>query len=242
MEKVEKTDKRRRKKGYNLTMRLSGVEVRYLQTLGLLSAFCLSLFGFRLLETGVSRYWFVPENLLLAWLALLFGWLLVKQLEHKKWSNWRSVILTLLWLIVLPNAWYVMTDFVHVFDTGEISYLYDIAMINTLTIIGFLLGFASLFMVHRQILKRLGILSSVIVIEVIILLVSFAIYLGRDLRWNTWDILTNPSGLILSITDRFINPFGFPRTFNITAIFFVMISVVYFTFWLFLRPVATRKS
>lgn len=222
-------------------MGLSGVEKRYLQTLGLLSSLCLGLFVFRLLVTGVSRYWFVPENLLLAWLALIFGWILVKQIERRGWHNWKTLVLTGLWLLVLPNAWYVMTDFVHVFDSGEISYLYDIAMITVLTLTGFLLGFTSLFMVHRRLLKRLDIFSSTVIIETVILLVSFAIYLGRDLRWNTWDILTNPGGLILNISDRLINPFGYPRALNVTAIFFVMISVIYFSVWLFLKPVATRK-
>ena len=228
--------------GYNAGMVLSGVEKRFLQTLGILSALCLGLFVFRLLATGVSRYWFVPENLLLAWLALFFGWVLVQQLQSRGWRNWRSLVLTGLWLLFLPNAWYIMTDFIHVFDSGEISYLYDIAMITALTLTGFLLGFASLFMVHRQLLKRLDIFSSALLIGAVILLISFAIYLGRDLRWNTWDILTNPSGLILNITDRLINPFGYPRALNVTAILFVLISTVYFALWLFLKPVATREK
>ena len=134
-----------------------------------------------------------------------------------------------------------MTDFIHVFDSGEISYLYDIAMITALTLTGFLLGFTSLFMVHRQLLKRLDIFSSALLIGAVILLTSFAIYLGRDLRWNTWDIFTNPSGLMLNITDRLINPFGYPRALNVTAILFVLISTIYFAIWLFLKPVATRE-
>ena len=134
-----------------------------------------------------------------------------------------------------------MTDFIHVFDSGEISYLYDIAMITVLTLTGFLLGFSSLFMVHRQLLKRLDIFSSALLIGAVILLASFAVYLGRDLRWNTWDIFTNPSGLMLNITDRLINPFGYPRALNVTAILFVLISTIYFAIWLFLKPVATRE-
>ncbi len=227
--------------GYNAGMALSGVEKRFLQTLGILSALCLGLFVFRLLVTSVSRYWFVPENLLLAWLALLVGWILVQQLQRRGWRNWRSLVLTGLWLLFLPNAWYVMTDFIHVFDSGEISYLYDIAMITALTLTGFILGFTSLFMVHRQLLKRLDIFSSAFLIGAVILLASFAIYLGRDLRWNTWDILTNPSGLILNITDRLINPFGYPRALNVTGVLFVLISTIYFALWLFLKPVATRE-
>lgn len=223
-------------------MQFSVVEKRFLQALGTLSILCLGLFGLRLAVTGVSRYWFVPENLLLAWLALFFGWLLIKQLGRRPWGNWRPVLFTFLWVFFLPNAWYVMTDFIHVFDTGEISYLYDIAMISTLSLCGFLLGFASLFSVHRQMVKRMDFISAGLLIEAVILVASFAIYLGRDLRWNTWDILTNPSGLILNITDRLINPFGYPRALNVTALFFVVISVMYGALWLFLRPVASKPK
>lgn len=222
-------------------MQLNAVEKRYLQSLGTLSALCIGLFFLRLAVTGVSRYWFVPENLLLAWLALFSGWLLVKQLDQRLWSNWRSILFTFFWVFFLPNSWYVMTDFIHVFDTGEISYLFDIAMISTLSLSGFLLGCSSLFIVHRQMLKRLGRINAGLLIEAVILLASFAIYLGRDLRWNTWDVLTNPSGLILNITDRLINPFGYPRALNVTALFFVVISVSYGALWLFLRPIAAKE-
>lgn len=222
-------------------MTLSDLEKRYVQALGILSLVCLGFFGFRLLSTGVARYWFIPENLLLAWLSLAFSWLLVKQLNHSGWLSPLSVLLTLLWLLFLPNAWYVMTDFIHVFDSGEISYLYDIAMVTTLTLCGFLLGFASLFIIHRQLLKRLDPLAGIFTIEAVILLASFAIYLGRDLRWSSWDIITDPSGLILSITDRLINPFGHPRALNVTGIFFVLISAMYLAGWLILKPI-TPKS
>lgn len=222
-------------------LRLGAAEVRFLQALGLLSGLCLGLFGFRLLSTGVSRYWFIPENLMLAWAALITGWALVRLLRNHLWSNWQCLLLSGLWILFLPNAWYVMSDFIHLSDTGEISFLFDIALLLTLTITGFLLGLTSLRLVHKEIRGRLDKWPAWLLIELVILASSFAVYLGRDLRWNTWDLVTDPGGLVLSVTDRLINPFGYPRALNVTVIFFVTISISYIAYMLLARPVVTKE-
>ncbi|HCM52216.1 TPA: hypothetical protein DIS56_03770, partial [Candidatus Saccharibacteria bacterium] len=173
---------------------------------------------------------------LLAWLALSLAWLLVRYLKDHRWLSWPALGLTLLWLALLPNTWYVMTDFIHIEDTGEISQLYDIALINTLLASGFLAGFTSLFLVHRQLLKRLSHWRAALIIGLVILAASFAIYLGRDLRWNSWDVLTNPGGLLLNTADRLTDPFGHPRMLNVTGLLFVVIGSLYLTIWQLVKP------
>jgi uncharacterized membrane protein len=75
-----------------------------------------------------------------------------------------------------------------------------------------------------------------------ILLSSFAMYLGRNLRWNSWDVLANPSGVILSVSDRIVDPLGHPRALNVTGLFFVFLSSIYFSIWMFFHPPkASRK-
>lgn len=216
------------------------VERRFIQSVGLISALCLSLLVGRLIISGTSRYIFIPGNLALAWLALLFAWLLVKELKTQKWLRWQNIALTVLWLIFLPNTWYVLTDFLHVYATGEISELYDIVMMSTLVMSGFILGFTSLYLVHQELRKRLSEQKSAVLVGLVILLASFGIYLGRVLRWNTWDVITNPSGIILNVSDRIIDPFGHPRAFNVTALLFVLICSVYFAIWNFVRPHSKR--
>ena len=210
-------------------MTLSGAEKRFIGAAVVINTLCLGLFLLRYLITGTPRYWFIPENILLAWLALLSAWLLTRYLKEHKWLSWQGLGLLLLWLAFLPNAWYVMTDFIHIEDTGEISQLYDIALIKILVASGFLAGFTSLYLIHKQLLKRLSHWRSAVIIGLVILAAGFAIYLGRDLRWNSWDVLANPGGLILNTYDRLIDPFGHPRMINVTSLLFVAI-------WQFLKP------
>lgn len=218
------------------------IERRYLQAAGLLSSFCLALFFFRGLLTGHLEFIFIPGNLFLAWMALLFAWLLSRQLGLQPWSSWQNLSLTFIWLVFLPNTWYVLTDFIHLYPTGEVSQLFDVVLISSLVFPGFILGFTSLYLVHKELLKRVGDLASNITVTLIILLASFAIYLGRDLRWNTWDIITNPTGLIINVSDRFLDPFSHPRALNVTVLFFILLSTLYFSFWLFARPLQKVKK
>jgi uncharacterized membrane protein len=223
-------------------IRLSRQEIRFVQGLALLNGVCILLFIVRVLATGTFRYFFVPGNLALAWLSLAFAWLLVNQLKVRRWLSWQNLSLSILWLIFLPNSWYVLTDFIHVKPTGEVSQLYDIVLISNLVICGFIAGFASLYLVHLQLRKRLGERVSAELVAAIILVSSFAIYLGRALRWSSWDVVTDPGGIILNVSDRILDPFGYPRALNITGLFFVTLGSIYLAIWLFLPPDRLTKS
>lgn len=215
---------------------------RYCESLGALSLLCLAFLGFRAQATGTTRYWFILENLLLAWAGLAFGWLLVNQLKIRHWLSWQNLALSVAWLFFLPNTWYVITDFIHVYPTGEISELYDIVMVGTLALVGCVLGFTSLYLVHQEIKKRLTFEYSWLAIEVIILLSSFAIYMGRVLRWSSWDLVSNTSGLIINVSDRVTDPLGNPHAVNMTGLFFVFLSVGYWAFWRGLGVFKTGRS
>jgi uncharacterized membrane protein len=221
---------------------LSLIEKRYLQALGLLSGLVVGLTGLRIILTGTFHLWYVVWNLALAWVSLVVIWVLSKRLEESRWLSWQNVSLSAVWLIFLPNTWYVLTDFVHVSTNGEINQLFDIVLMGVLTTCGFILGFTSLFLMHKQFLKRFSERTSGVIIGLIIFISSFAIYIGRDLRWNSWDVVTNPSGIIISVSDRVIDPFGHPRAINMTGLFFVLISVMYLAIWIFFRPQQSRSK
>lgn len=221
-------------------MSFSIFERRYFQFAGILSSLCIGLVIGRWAITGSNRYFFLIENLVLAGLALLFGWLLIRRLKKNIPTDLKTVLLGMAWLAFLPNTWYVVTDFIHLENSAAISQLYDILMFSSLVICGFLFGFTSLYLMHRQLIKITSRFWAMTIILSIILISSFAIYLGRDLRWNSWDVLTDPGGLILSVTDRLLDPFGNPRLFNVTSIFFVFIGTVHIAIWRFLRPSSTR--
>ena len=113
-------------------------------------------------------------------------------------------------------------------------------MMSLLVFTGFILGFASLFLVHRELLSRFKAAKSYAIVEAVILVCSFAIYLGRDLRWNSWDVISNP-GVIVNVSDSIADPLGNPRPVNVTLLFFILISVLYAAFWIITYPTKPKR-
>ncbi len=180
---------------------------------------------------GASFFWFLNWNLVLAWLPLLFALLLVKHLKTGRWLSWQSIVLTILWLAFLPNSFYIISDLMHLNTILVSNPLFYAVMIFSFSISGLLLGFISLYIMHREFLKRLKPNTAHTLIAIVLLLCSFAIYLGRYLRWSTWDVILNPAGVIFDVSDRIINPIAYGQTFQVTALFFVLLGSLYFTFW-----------
>jgi len=210
--------------------------------MGLLSLMCLGLFGLRVLVTGSTRYVFIPGNLVLAWVGLFMMVILVRRLKASRWQSWQNIFFALAWLVFLPNAWYVLTDFIHVYPNGEISQLYDIVLMSSLVFCGFSLGLASLYLFHRELVKRVSRLKGAMMVELVVLLSSFAVYLGRDLRWNTWDVITDPGSLILNVSGRIVDPLGSPRALDVTLLFFILVSCLYWAVWTMFRPNQSHSS
>jgi uncharacterized membrane protein len=216
------------------------LQKRFSLAVGILTVADITLLIFRVLLTDSHRFSFIPWNLFLAWASFALTCILAQRVHNASWRSWQNIGLSILWLAFLPNTWYVLTDFIHVTATAEISQLYDVVMISLLVFIGFILGIAGLFMIHRELLKRLSLPASYAVIETVILISSFAIYIGRDLRWNTWDVIANPGGVLVNVSDS-IDPFGAPRAFNVTFLFFILISLIYLAFWIFTYPASHRR-
>lgn len=189
-------------------------------------------------------YWFLNWNLFLAWIPLLIAWKLVKWLDNNLWVSWQGMGLSLLWLLFLPNSFYISSDIIHLLIPKSGNALYDTVMLLSFSINGFILGFLSLVLIHRQLVKRIKRVNAHILISAILLLCSFAIYLGRYLRWNTWDVLINPAGLLFDVSDRIINPISHPQTFVTTLSFFVLLGSIYTVLWqmsLLSGPPASKK-
>ncbi len=179
-------------------------------------------------------YDYMIWNLFLAWLPLLLVFWLLRVLRTKRWSSWQGIALSILWLGFLPNSFYMVTDYIHLADTVRVDVLYDALMLTSFVLTGLALGYTSLFLFHLELRKRLPARSANHLVSFILLLCSGAIYLGRDLRWNTWDLFVNPAGILFDVSDRFINPRAHPQMF----ITIITVFVVLVTFYYLLRVVA----
>src|SRR5258708_6461816 len=98
-------------------MKLGSLEMRFLRGIVILSGLCLALYFIRVGLTHSWHDYFMVENLFLAWLPLIFSWWLIRRLINHRWRSPLNIILSVAWLIFLPNTWYVLTDYVHLTPT-----------------------------------------------------------------------------------------------------------------------------
>jgi uncharacterized membrane protein len=204
---------------------------QFLLTLLLASGVSVLLFLYGAYRNQSWEFAYLIWNLFLAWLPLLFAAWLVVVLQHKRWSAWGAVGISLLWLVFLPNSFYMVSDFIHLQEVPRVDVLYDSVMFTSFIFIGVALGLSSLYLVHVQFRRRFSQLESTLWLATIFVLCGFAIYLGRDLRWNSWDVLTNPGGLLFDISDRLLHPRAYPQMSLTTGIFAVLIGTMYSLTW-----------
>ncbi len=204
---------------------------QFLAALLLASGVSAGLYAYGAWRNHSLEFGYMIWNLFLAWLPFLFSLRLLYVLRHKLWSSWEGLATSVLWLVFLPNSFYMISDFIHIKEFVRHDVVFDIVMFTSFIYTGVLLGFSSLYMVHLQLRRRLDAQAAAAWITVTLLLCSVAIYLGRDLRWNSWDVLTNPGGLLFDVADRLIHPAAYPQMFVAITSFFVLLSSMYYLLW-----------
>lgn len=116
-------------------------------------------------------------------------------------SNLKNLGSIIIWLLFIPNTFYLITDFVHLNPSNLLHYIFDFALLSSFTIAGFYFGILSIHTIYKQIQFFYSNTISRIFLISISYLCAFGIYIGRVLRFNSWDIISNPFSLIKSILD-----------------------------------------
>ncbi len=196
---------------------------------------CLAMISINAITSKSTYYFYLPYNVFLAFISPFFAIILANKLKTQPWLKTSNLILTFLLLVFLPNSFYMITDLIHVQDIISIDVLYNIIFTNLAIFIGLVAGFASLYIFHVEVLKRMYYKYAHMIIAVLIIVVSFAIYLGRYLRWNSWDIVLNPSGILFDTSDTLIHPSIHPSFLPIMFAFSFTIGAMYLVIWQFIK-------
>jgi uncharacterized membrane protein len=196
--------------------------------------------------SGTVTYGFLVWNLFLAWIPFLISYFTYTLTLNRRWIYVVIPIAAFIWLIFFPNAPYILTDFQHLaYRAAELPVWYDVMMLIWFAFTGLLLGIVSLFLMQETIRLEFGHWTGWAFVAAVTGLSSAGVYMGRFLRWNSWDILRDPAGLALYSFERVQNPslqsIGFIGLF---AAFFLFLYITLYTFGHLLleRPVTKLKS
>ena len=183
---------------------------------------------FRIFYSSKITYIFLLWNLFLAIIPYVLT-LFIFSLSHRANSKINFYFLVFIWLLFYPNSLYVITDFIHLKKRHNIPLWYDSILIFSFVWNGIFLGFFSLrinhLVVEKEFSKYLGWIFSFCVLG----LSSVGIYLGRFLRFNSWDVFHNPKIFFVNLFQVLSNP-KYPFTdMGIILILFVFYGFAYVT-------------
>lgn len=193
-----------------------------------MTLFCFVLSLVRMAVSNTNVFLFLNWNLFLAFLPWLFSTLIIISPRLQK-NTFALSALVVAWLLFFPNAPYILTDLFHLRLKTGFPVWFDLSLILSFAWTGLLFGFASLRDIETVLSERIN-KKIIPVISVLLLFAgSFGIYIGRFLRWNSWDIVREPIGLMYDIGDRIINPFHHPRTWGMTILMGIFLNIVFWS-------------
>jgi uncharacterized membrane protein len=149
-------------------------------------------------------------NLFLAWIPLVLA-LVVYDGVRRGWPAGTLAAVGLGWLLFLPNAPYIVTDFKWLghYDSG--THWFDAALIGAAAAIGLVLGFLSLYLVQAVVVRRVGRVAGWTLAFGALAASGVGVYLGRFQRWNSWDVFTEPTRVAGELASAALDPLAHGR-------------------------------
>ena len=187
-----------------------------------LLAWCGFLLAGRVWRSHQLTYAFLAWNLFLAVIPAVAGAFVLTARTTAVRLTWAIV-----WLLFLPNAPYIVTDFVHLVPRPPIPLWYDVALLLSCAGTGLLLGYSSVADIQDAVTQRFGAATGWMTAIAALLLSGFGVYLGRFLRWNSWDPIANPAELLNRLGGYGLNPLSHPRTVAVTFVYGVCFALGY---------------
>lgn len=207
-------------------------------TLVRLFVFCIILLTVRIFKTEHYSFLFLIWNLFLAWLPYKIIFLYEK--VSKRSAQFLIIGLTILFL---PNAPYILTDLFHLTKNLLAPMWFDLVLILSFALLGLIFFIATadrLFTILRSFFKSDLLFNSFKFL--VILSNGYGIYLGRYLRFNSWDLLSHPGELFWQMYYSVFDKSNVRETISVTVTFTIFLYLVFEIYESFKRREEAKQN
>jgi len=206
--------------------------------LGSGSAMCLALVAGRSLYSHTSHFQFLIWNLFLAWIPLVLAALIYRVATRRgDPARWIIVPAAIVWLLFFPNAPYIVTDFVHLGQFHDnVPGWFDVMLIAWYAWTGLLLAIVSLRLMQEIVARAWGSRVGWLFVVLVTAAGSLGIYLGRFLRFNSWNVFQAPLTLADTGWDKLSRPDAGELLLGFAVLFALLFLFLYATVYLLARP------
>ena len=189
------------------------------------TAFTMALIIARFVYTGNHAFTFLLWNMFLAWIPLFISY----QLKLCRGSSAWNLVIFGGWLLFFPNSLYIVTDLIHLNHRSDVPEWFDIILLFSAAMNGLMMGYASMVKIDLFLRNRFGDKRTNFIILGCFSISSFGIYLGRFLRWNSWDAITKPQFIANELLRRLSSPVSHPGVWGMTIVLSMFFTLLYFS-------------
>ncbi len=186
------------------------------------------MLGIRIFYTGKLTFISLEWNLFLAFIPYFFTQWLGSRLTVIK-NIWKFGTVFFLWLIFIPNSFYILTDLFHLQENNNAPLWFDLLLLLSFAWNGLLAGILSVRRMEKIFHLKWPGKHELVFLFPVMLLNALGIYIGRYLRYNSWDIITNPFSLITDILNLLWYPLAFKNAWGMILCYSVFITLLYKT-------------
>ncbi len=186
------------------------------------------LLGIRMVITRDITYLFLTWNLFLAVVPyVITQWMTSNPAILKNRIKLGGTLF--LWLLFIPNSFYILTDLFHLEQFDTAPKWFDLLLIFSFAWNGMVLGIISIRRIEMILKKITGYGFSLFIVLLVMWLNAFGIYIGRYLRFNSWDIFTQPFSLFRGMFEVLFHPLQNKMEWGMTIVYAIFMTVIYIT-------------
>ena len=190
--------------------------------------FSLLMVTARIAYTGTLTFVFFVWNLFLAYVPyFISSWLQNRPAVME--NKWKFSAVFIAWLLFIPNSFYIITDLFHLSVYYGAPLWFDVALIFSFAWNGLVLGVLSVRQMERIFKLQFPVRHELYFIYPIMFLNALGVFIGRFLRWNSWDVITNPFSLIIDILDVLVNGHQYVMAWGMIFCYSGLMTVMYLT-------------
>ena len=188
--------------------------------------FSIALTAVRIIYTDNLRFIGLCWNLFLAVVPYLITRFAIRNpvwIEQKA----KFVFLFISWLLFIPNSFYIITDLFHLEISHRIPLWFDLALIFSFAWNGILLGVISIRQMEKMVQINFSFVREWQFVYPMMLLNAFGVYIGRYLRYNSWDVIANPFQLTQDIIYLLVHPIQNRFDWSMILCYSVFMALIY---------------
>jgi uncharacterized membrane protein len=179
----------------------------------------------RIVYTGSFLFTFLVWNLFLAFVPYFLA-RQIGRLRKNKWTFFGGVFV---WLLFVPNAFYILTDLFHLDMNEAVPLWYDLALLLSFAWNGLLFGILSIRLMEKQFEQYFSRKFDLVFIVPVMALNGLGVYIGRYLRFNSWDIVIKPLQLTQDMAYLFVHPLRNRFDWSMIVCYTVLMTLIYLT-------------